>query len=163
MAIRDISEFRRRAFRTALNVGLGVGVFAVTNLADATPVFAQLRTGRSTDREFYSPSEPSVAATSSSRVVQAGCKNCQAGLAHSHGPIAAPHSRVTSQVIDDNEDYSESSALSEDLNDPNAMVLDSHSQPCMTGCDSVGLFIQPPRALGNILRRLKSLPSPTLD
>ncbi len=159
MAIRDISEFRRRAFRTALNVGLGVGVFAITNLADATPVFAQLRTGRSTDREFYSPSKPSVAATSSSRVVQAGCKNCQAGLAHSHGPIAAPHSRVTSQVIDDNEDYNEdyneSSARSEDIHDPNAMVLDSHSQPCMTGCESVGLFIQPPRALGNILRRMQ--------
>ena len=155
MAIRDISEFRRRAFRTALNVGLGVGVFAITNLADATPVFAQLRTGRSTDREFYSPSKPSVAATSSSRVVQAGCKNCQAGLAHSHGPIAAPHSRVTSQVIDDNEDYNESSALSEDIHDRNAMVLDSHSQPCMTGCESVGLFIQPPRALGNILRRMQ--------
>ena len=47
MAIRDISEFRRRAFRTALNVGLGVGVFAVTNLADATPTTLNLTTTQS--------------------------------------------------------------------------------------------------------------------
>ena len=155
MAIRDISEFRRRAFRTALNVGLGIGVFTVIDLSNATQGFAQLRTGRSTDREFYSLSEPSAAATPSSRVVQAGCKNCQAGIAHSHGPIAAPHRQLPSEVMEADEDYSESLGPSEDTHDSNAMVLGSYSQPCMTGCESVGLLIQPPKVVSSLLRRMQ--------
>ena len=196
MAFRNISEFRRRANRTALNVGLGLSLIAVTNLVGANPVLAQLRTGRSTDREFYTPDEPTVRAPqrstgkrtnssvvhasameavsaeeaptprqvksrpatfnkassekATSRVVQASCNNCQAGIAHSHAPVASH----PSQVIVDNQDFSEPSGLSEVIHDPNAMVLGSTCQPCVTGCES-GLLIQQPRALGNILRRMQ--------
>ena len=197
MVYKNIREFRRRAYRTALNMGFGLSVFAITNLVDADPAFAQLRTGRSTDREFYAPDEPTVpapqrrtgkrtnssviqasateavsaedAATpvrqvktrpaavskasgekATSRVVQAGCKNCQAGIAHSHTPEASR----PSQVIVDNQDFSEPSALSEVIHDPDAMVFGSTCQPCMTGCESVGMC-QPPNIVGNLLRRLQ--------
>ena len=192
MAIRNIGEFRRQAFRNALRVGLSVGVFAVASLAVATPAFAQLRTGRSTDREFYNSSEQvgkaETQATSkrskanvvhasttevisteeeptlirqprkqstgvrkvqnvspSGRVVQASCKNCQAGIAHSHVPMA------TSTV---NDDYVESSGLSDEMYDPNAMLFGSTCQPCLTGCDS-GLSMQPPNVVNNLLSRMQ--------
>ncbi len=192
MAIRSISEFRRQVFRKAFQAGLSAGVFAVASLAVSSPALAQLRTGRSTDREFYNPSEPTaktdvpitrkrskadvvqasaneaiyredeqepirkvkVQATQvrkasnegqASRVVQASCKNCQAGKAHSHGPVAAHAS---------NNDYVESSGLSEEMGDPNAMVLGSTNPPCMTDCDS-GVMMQPPNVVGNLLRRMQ--------
>ena len=196
MASRNISEFRHRTFRTALNVGLSLGAFAVTNTVGADLAFAQLRTGRSTDREFYSSDEPTVSAPqrntgkrtdslvvrasatetvleevpapvrhvksrpasvskassekTTSRVVQASCKNCQAGIAHSHAPVALRPSRV----IVDNQDISEPSGLSEVIHDPNAMVLGSTCQPCMTGCESTGMC-QPPNIVGNLLRRMQ--------
>ena len=192
MAIKNIVEFRRQAFRKAFRAGLRLGVFAVASFVVGTPAFAQLRTGRSTDREFYSPSEPTSKAelrvaskrskadvvqasatevistedeptpirqvkkqstgvrrvsnaSPQNRVVQASCKNCQGGIAHSHGPIAhAP----------DNDDYVESSGLSEAIHDPEAMVFGSAFQPCGQGCDS-GQFIQPPNAVDNLLRRMQ--------
>ncbi len=202
MAFREISEIRRQALRTALRVGLGVGAFAALSLVDIAPAFAQLRTGRSTDRQFYTPAEPTapsptqakskslksgvVQASASewistedistedealpgrrvlqrpasvrsganrptpSRVVQAGCKNCQAGIAHSHGPIAATPSRV----MVDNEDYIDSSEPNEVLHDPNEMVFGNTRQPCMSGCESIGM-IQSPHVVGSLLRRMQ--------
>ncbi|MCY2983039.1 MAG: BBP7 family outer membrane beta-barrel protein [Planctomycetota bacterium] len=64
MALREISEFRRQSLRNALNLGLGASVFALSNFAYVSSTFAQLRTGRSSDREFYTPTEPKPAATS---------------------------------------------------------------------------------------------------
>ncbi|HUP77161.1 MAG TPA: BBP7 family outer membrane beta-barrel protein, partial [Pirellula sp.] len=197
MVYKNIREFRRRAYRTALNMGLGLSVFAFTNLVDADPAFAQLRSGRSTDREFYAQDEPTVPAPQrsagkrtntsvisasateavsaedavtrvrqvkmrpaaashasgekvTSRVVHAGCKNCQAGIAHSHTPEA----NRPSQAIVDNQDFSEPSGLGEDIHDPDAMVFGSTCQPCVTGCESVGMC-QSPNIVGSLLRRLQ--------
>ena len=196
MAFRRNSEIRRQALRTALRVGLGVGAFAAIGLINVSPALAQLRTGRSADREFYTPAEPTtsppvqakkraksevVQASSSelistvdetipakraikkstgvrsapsevpsSRVVQAGCKNCQAGIAHSHGPIAATPSRV----MVDNEDYIDTSEPNEVHHDPNAMVFANTRQPCLTGCESPGM-VQPPNVVGSLLRRMQ--------
>jgi len=193
MALREISEFRRQSLRNALNLGLGASVFAVSNFALVSSTFAQLRTGRSTDREFYTPTEPKPDTTSktaskrtksevvqasaneviseeetpvrqgkrsqnvvrhasgehpTSRVVQAGCKSCQAGVAHSH-PIAARQNQV---VVDEAESID--SGLSEVIHDPNAMVYGSTCQPCMTG-PGTGLLIQTPPIVGNILSRMQ--------
>ncbi len=204
MAFREICEIRRQAFQSALKVGLGVGAFAALSLVDVAPAFAQLRTGRSTDREFYTPAEPTVstppqsqskrakadvvqasatkeisteveatptrpaikkpaikkpasARTStsdapSSRVVQAGCKNCQAGIAHSHGPIAAaPSHGIATEVY---EDYQETSDLNGGHADPNAMVFGNACEPCTNGCESIGM-VQPPHVVGSLLRRMQ--------
>ena len=193
MALRVISEFRRQSLRNALNLGLGASVFALSNFAFVSSTFAQLRTGRSTDREFYTPtdSKPAtmpkaaskrtksevVSASANemvfeeeapvrpakrpqtavrhasgehptSRVVQAGCKSCQAGVAHSH-PIAARPSQV---VVDEVE--SVDSGLSEVVHDSNAMVYGSTCQPCMNGPET-GLLIYTPPVVGNILCRMQ--------
>ncbi len=193
MALREISEFRRQSLRNALNLGLGASVFALSNFANVSSSFAQLRTGRSTDREFYTPTEPKPAATAKaaskrtksevvqasanelvseeeapvrqvkrpqnavrhaagehppSRVVQAGCKSCQAGIAHSH-PIAARPSQV---VVEDEETMD--LGLSEAIHDPNGMVYGSTCQPCMTGPET-GLIIHTPPVIGSILCRMQ--------
>jgi len=193
MALREISKFRRRSLRNALNFSIGASVFALSNFAFVSSTFAQLRTGRSTDREFYTPNEPkpdvpSKAANKrtksdvvqasanevifdeetpvrqskrsqsavrhasgehpTSRVVQAGCKSCQAGVAHSH-PIAATQSQI---VVDEEESID--SGLSEVVQDPNAMVYGSTWQPRMTGAET-GILIYTPPILGNILGRMQ--------
>ena len=202
MAFKRINDLRRQALRTTLKIGLGVSAFAVSGLIVATPALAQLRTGRSTDRDFYQTSEPAAAASKplrkkdtrsksevvlasateldlledeplpelftkqstsarrapsanpSSRVIQAGCKNCQAGIAHSHGPIAARSSHATSQIIEEDSQFEEPSVLSEGMYDPNDMVLGSSCEPCRTSCGPAFL-IQPPNVLGRVLRRLQ--------
>ncbi|MEQ1825673.1 MAG: BBP7 family outer membrane beta-barrel protein [Pirellula sp.] len=97
--------------------GLRFSALAVSTFAWTQPTWGQLRTGRETDREFYSES-PAATESPSRRVaknntnqphresrvtmashktvkatatgvVQAGCKNCQAGIPHSHPPIAS--------------------------------------------------------------------------
>lgn len=193
MALREFSEFRRQSLRNALNLSLGASVFALSNFAFVSSSFAQLRTGRSTDREFYTPTESKPASESkalskrpksevvqasakevvfeeespvrqvkrtqsavrrasgehpTSRVVQAGCKSCQAGIAHSH-PIAARPSQV---IV--NEEESMDLGLSESIHDPNAMVYGSTCQPCMSGPDT-GLIIYTPPIIGNILCRMQ--------
>jgi len=86
------------------------------------------------------------AGSSSSRVVQAGCKNCQAGVPHSHSPI--PSVSAAENVIE--QEYVDNSGLSETIHDPTAMTLGSS---CNSGCSSSGV-IQTPNILGNILRRM---------
>lgn len=218
MAIDNTSEFRRTAFRKALQLGIGMGAFSAF-LSFAAPVQAQLRTGRSADREFYSPDAGSDSAVRSnvesrsnavksevvqasateaisprserernarpldrqpknqtsvvrragggsvrnahgeiapSRVVQAGCKSCQAGIAHTHGPIAADVSQVPTRHTPNHivhENYDEPSALSEAMYDPDAMVLGSNCDSCASGGDT-GFLIQTPNIVGNVLGRM---------
>ncbi len=243
MALVNSSEFRRTAFRSALNMGLGVGVFSAF-ISLATPAQAQLRTGRSTDREFYSTDESSDSATvpkeqvrkpdatprqskpknmksevvqasahevmsshrepdrmsnapsrppknqtaavrkasagpvqqassgavrhasgevvrhetgemTSSRVVQAGCKSCQSGIVHSHGPIAQGSSHAPSRIAHEN--YDEPSILSEAMYDPEAMVLGSNCDSCATmgTMGETGFLIQTPNIVGNVFGRMQ--------
>ena len=202
MAFKEICEIRRQAFESALKVGLGVVAVAALSLVDVSPAFAQLRTGRSTDREFYTPAEPTASTqpqakskhvkadvvqasatdvistefeatparrvikkpasvrtatgqAPSSRVVQAGCKNCQAGIAHSHGPIAAaPSQGIAHEALEDYEDYQETSDFNEVHEDSNALVFGNSCQPCTSGCESVGM-IQSPHVVGSLLRRMQ--------
>lgn len=192
MALREYSEFRRQSLRNALNLGLGASVFALSNFAFVSTSFAQLRTGRSTDREFYAPTESKPVSESKaitkrpksevvqasakevineeespvrqvkrtqsavrhasgehppSRVVQAGCKSCQAGIAHSH-PVAARPSQVMV------EEESMDSGLSDAIHDPNGMVYGSTCQPCMSGPET-GLLIYTPPIVGNMLCRMQ--------
>ena len=125
-----ISMLPRATIRTLLHRGFKATGFVFAGVMLTNTVYGQLRTGRDTDREFYSPTESvaapkkasrTVEATESkvvqasatsvpqtkantaarvsstkskpdtSRVVQAACKNCQAGIAHSHGPIESNH------------------------------------------------------------------------
>jgi len=208
MAKVEISEFRRSAFRSALNVGLALGAFT-TSVAFASTAFAQLRTGRSTDREFYDVTETSEpnpmtsnpktsnprrlnsevvqasakevvraerepakmthapsrqvkkqspvvrnagAEIKSSRVEQAGCKNCQAGVAHSHGPIAA--TRNQPETYADQDLLYEPSTLSEVMYDPDSMVLGSGRESGMAG-GTTGFFVQTPNVVGNLLGRMQ--------
>lgn len=204
MAFKRINDLRRRALRTVLKIGLGVSSVAVGSSLLATPAFAQLRTGRTTDREFYQASEPDAAisikprktnsksqsavvqtsatelvsseevpvgkpikklsnavhrdavSNTSSRVVQAGCKNCQAGIAHSHGPIAARSSQ--DNMIEDNSQFDEPSVLSESMHDPNSMVFgSSHGSshgPYRTS-SGPAILIQPPGFVSILLRRMQ--------
>jgi len=202
MAFREICEIRRHAFQSSLKVGLGVGAFVALSLIDISPAFAQLRTGRSTDREFYTPAElaastplqaknkrakadvvqasatdvisteveatparrvikkpagvrTATGAAPSSRVVQAGCKNCQAGIAHSHGPIAAAASPgMVNEDYAGSENYQKTSDFNDVHEDANAMLFGNSCQPCASGCESVGM-IQPPPILGSFLSRMQ--------
>ena len=118
--------YSRETVRSLVQQGLRVSSIMLASFAFASPTFAQLRTGRESDREFYStqptpmqtsspprgnakgsPSSPRAAKVSkavtgdivqasalevtgtsqSSGVEHAGCKNCQAGIAHSHAPM----------------------------------------------------------------------------
>lgn len=90
--------------------------------------------------------------THSSRVVQASCKNCQAGIAHSHSPI--PARTGMESALDVQDDYDEPSTLSEVIHNPEAMVLRSTCEPCMNDCGS-GFLIQTPPLVGNILGRMQ--------
>ena len=200
MAFKRINDLRRLALRTALKIGFGVGTAAVGTSILATPAFAQLRTGRTTDRDFYQASEPAEAisitprkkksktkldvvqasateldlsedvpvsepvkkpsnavhrasgSNSSSRVIQAGCKNCQAGTVHSHGPIAARSSQ--DNMIEDHSQFDEPSVLSENIHDPNNMVFGSSCEPCRTSCGPA-ILIQPPGFVSSLLRRMQ--------
>jgi hypothetical protein len=125
----------RRTIAHWIRCGFRYSALSAATLLTTSPAWAQLRTGRDSDRDFYSA--PSIAenqptavskptgkpqaksdaasrkkmaqasanssgvvqasavefspAADSSRVVHAGCKNCQAGIAHSHStPIASP-------------------------------------------------------------------------
>ncbi len=200
MAFERNNDLRRQSLRSALKIVLGFGAFAMSNAVVETPVFAQLRTGRTTDREFYQSTDPDARANPSprktntrtksdvvqasatelvfteeepvseptrkqsntvhrasgpnptSRVVQAGCKNCQAGIAHSHGPIAARSSQH--HTIEDNSLYEEPSVLSESMHDANSMVLGSSCEPCGTSCGTA-ILIQPPNFVSSLLRRMQ--------
>jgi len=200
MAFKRIKDLRRRALRTVLKIGLGVSAVAVGTSILATPAFAQLRTGRTTDREFYEASEPAAAISikprktnsktksdvvqasatelvfseevpvskpskklsnavhretgsdTSSRVIQAGCKNCQAGIAHSHGPISSRSSQ--DNMIEDHSEFDEPSVLSENIHDPNSMVFGSSCEPCRTSCGPA-ILIQPPGFVSSLLRRMQ--------
>ena len=200
MAFKRIKDLRRHALRTVLKMRLGVSVVAVGTSLFTTPAFAQLRTGRTTDREFYQASEPEAAisitprktnsksksevvvasatewvdleelpsakpikkhshavhrdsdSNTSSRVIQAGCKNCQAGIAHSHRPIAARSSQE--DIIEDNSQFDEPSVLSEDIHDPNNMVLGSSCESRRTSCGPA-ILIQPPGFVSRLLSRMQ--------
>ena len=200
MAFKRINDMRRLALRTALKIGIGGGTFAVGTSILTTPALAQLRTGRTTDREFYQASEPAEAisithrktksktksavvqasatdlvfseevpvsepvkkpsnavhrpsgSNTSSRVIQAGCKNCQAGIAHSHRPIAARSSQE--DMIEDNSQFDEPSVLSDNIHDPNSMVFGSSCERCRTSCGPA-ILIQPPGILSSLLRRMQ--------
>jgi len=132
--------YGRETVRRLVKQGLRVSAITLASLSFASPAFAQLRTGRESDREFYStqpdpmptsslprgnakgsPSSPRAAkvakavkgnvvqasarevtgTSQSSRVEHAGCKNCQAGIAHSHAPMSTSSRKHIEMESDD--------------------------------------------------------------
>lgn len=186
--------YRRETARSLLRQGLRVGAITLASVALASTASAQLRTGRESDRDFYS-TQPSPLPTSSqargnvprasaaprtakvakagkggmvqaselegtrqsesSGVVHAGCKNCQAGISHSHGPMStSPREHLEMESDEPSVMFESDNAMFE--SDPSyeldGVSAHSNRQSCASGCDSNG-FIQPAGLISQILRR----------
>ncbi|MEI7461785.1 MAG: BBP7 family outer membrane beta-barrel protein, partial [Pirellula sp.] len=180
--------------RSLVQQGLRVTAITLASFAFASPAFAQLRTGRESDREFYStqptpmptssaprgnakgsPASPRAAkvakavkgdivqastlegtgTSQSSRVEHAGCKNCQAGIAHSHAPMSTSSRRHIEMESDDSSAMVEPDNIfyeSDPIYESDASSARSIRQTCASDCDSNG-FIQPHGLLSQLLRR----------
>ena len=103
------------------------------------PVRRDSNVNRTTKKQIASPVRHASGDGTSSRVVQAGCKSCQAGVAHSHGPIAEGSRHVATHVAQEPV-YDESSTLSETIHDPDALVYGKSFEPCGSDCNS-GIMI----------------------
>lgn len=186
--------YSRETVRSLVQQGLRVSTIMLASFAIASPTFAQLRTGRESDREFYSTqptpmqtfspprgnakgssSSPRAAkvakavkgdivhasalevtgTSQSSRVEHAGCKSCQAGIAHSHAPMSTlsrKHIEMegdeSSTIVDpDNAVYESDPSF-----ESGASSARSIRQTCASDCDSNG-FIQPHGLISQLLRR----------
>jgi hypothetical protein len=186
--------YGRETVRRLVKQGLRVSAITLASLSFASPALAQLRTGRESDREFYStqpapmptsslprghakgaPSSPRAVKVAkaangdivqasalevpgksqSSRVEHAGCKNCQAGIAHSHAPMSTSlkkHMEIESDdasamVDPDNAVYESDPSFESDANSARSI-----RQTCASDCDSNG-FVQPHGLISLLLRR----------
>ena len=95
-----------------------------------------------------------VPSPKSSRVEQAGCKNCQAGVSHSHESVPVAEIDESNLVYESSEDVGE---FDMDFAEPQPMrrrhrAVASSSSPCDNPCDSHGMA-HPLGFLGQLLRR----------
>lgn len=137
MRIDAKNQNRRRVLRSAIASGLRFGGTVVAGLLLSSTVSAQFQTGRDTDRDFYqheqsttqanrpvsasklrkSPASSVVQASSvatksaayskNSQVELAGCKNCQAGLPHSHNSTPIAESDSSNMIYENSQEFEE--------------------------------------------------------
>jgi hypothetical protein len=155
------------SFDTARRAGLRFFGIALLTCGIVSPAAAQLRTGRDTERDFYpadikraAQSDRMVIHASSERVIEsnsksnqnssvvhAGCKNCQAGIPHSHLPMATSESEESVTMSEP-----------EPMEVPTSMPR-HHAGGSGLNCDSVGACCDrgcnphPLDFLGLVLRR----------